>query len=263
MKPRVRAAFLALATATAGCSGEQPPASPSVSASENSTSTAEASIDQSADPAALSPPPILAEDEVPLTCGSPLTFSAQALLAVPGAETADHPAAEALRMYLQESPLPRRAGWRLVVFSDEHALFLLPATPAEGSAFWSAEFERSESSWTYVRSGQCDIKPGFEGLEPARWELAPGEQPRPESRTLHVLVTEQGCASGTSPEGRIVPAAVIYLEDSVIVIFGTRPLPGPQTCLPGPPVEVTVDLHEQIGDRQLLDGSILPPEPRG
>lgn len=256
---------MGLAFVIAGCGSITPPESPSATASASSqVPTAEASTEPSQnDFIAMSPPPILTEDEIPLTCGSPLTFSAQALVGVPGAERADHPAAEALRTLIADSPLPKRSGWRLVLLSEQHALFLLPATQAEGSAFWSAEFEQGEIGWRYVRSGQCDVRPGFEGIESARWELVPGERPRPDSRSLNLLVFEQACASGQSPEGRIVPAAVIYLEDSVTVIFGTRPPPGPQTCLQGPPAEATVDLHEPIGERQLFDGSVFPPEPRG
>lgn len=255
VKPGVGAASLLFAITIAGCG--TPVSSPSPSAG--------ASADQSPDPVALSTPPALTENDQPLTCGSPLTFGAEALLGGLGAETADHPAAEALRSLLAwDNVLPTRDGWRIVVLSEDDAVFLLPATPDEGSTFWNASFHRADSSWVYVRSGQCDAKPWFEGIEVAYWELAPGEQPGPDSRTLRVLVYEQACASGNSPEGRIVRAAVTYLEDSVIVILGTKPLPGPQMCGgPHPPAEFSVELREPLGDRQLLDGCVLPPEPRG
>ena len=256
MKPGAGAAWLLFAITIAGC-GDIPLSSPSPSAG--------ASTDLSPDPVALSPSPALTKDDQPLTCGSPLTFNALALLGDPGAETADHPAAEALRTLLAKNTvLPQRAGWRVVVLSQDDAQFLLPATPDEGSAFWSAEFHRAGSSWEYVRSGQCDVRPWFEGLEAARWELAPGERPGRDSRTLRVLVFWHGCNSGDSPEGRVVLAAVNYLEDSVIVIFGERPLPGPQACGgPQPPAEFSIDLTEPLGDRQLLDGWVYPPEARG
>ena len=80
---------------------------------------------------------------------------------------------------------------------------------------------------------------------------------------VRVLVTELACASGRSPEGRIAPPTVIYREDSVTIIFGTRPLAGTQTCQARPPAEVSVDLREPIGNRVLLDGSVFPAEPRG
>jgi hypothetical protein len=199
-----------------------------------------------------------------------LTFSAAALLAEPGAETADHPAAEALRTLLAntpspeaDGPLPERDGWLVVVLSQQDALFLQPAAPDEDYAFLSAEFHRGDSGWEYVRSGGCEVQPWFEGLGPARWELAPGEQPSPDSETLRVVVFEQFCDSGDGPEGRVALAAVNYLDDSVIVILGERWPPGPQIgCGPQPPVEFSVGLTEPLGDRQLLDGWVYPPEPR-
>jgi hypothetical protein len=206
-------------------------------------------------------PPDVA-DALPLSCGSPLTFNAAALGGPEGVENAEHPAAVALRELIGDSPLPSRAGWRVVVLNATHALFLLPALPDEGSAFWSAEFE-DRGEWQYVRSGQCDIRPAFGQLDPAHWELSGDQVLAADTRSLDLLVTELGCASGQSPEGRVVPAAVVYLETSIIIFIATRPLAGPQTCNPGPPVRLDLELDEAIGDRQLFDGSVIPPEPRG
>ncbi|MDQ3879468.1 MAG: hypothetical protein M3295_00055 [Chloroflexota bacterium] len=107
------------------------------------------------------------------------------------------------------------------------------------------------------------MMPRFEGLSAARWQLAPDAELRPESMSVRVLVFEQACASGTSPEGRIAPAAVIYGDATVTIIFGTRPLAGAQTCQGAPPAEVSVQLREPLGGRVLLDGSVFPAEPRG
>lgn len=210
----------------------------------------------------LPSPPSLALDEVPLKCGSPLVFGVDALAAIPGAERADHPAARNLRQFLDDGSLPDQSGWRLVVFNEDGALFLLPRTRGAGVSFWYAEFGPAETGWEAVRWGQCDIQPAFEGVEAARWELAPGEQIGPGTQSFEVRVFEQACASGASPDGRIISPAVIPLEDSLIVIVATRPPPGPQTCQPGPPATVQVQLPEPLGDRQLLDGSTFPGEPR-
>jgi hypothetical protein len=257
---RIPAWVLMLFVAVA-CGGG-PPSSTSSSSNRPQPSEPSDSPDSTPSDGQISAPPVLTEDELPLSCGSPLAFGDEALQSPPGVETASHPLAEALRALVADSPLPKRPGWRLVAFSEVQALFLLPATPEEGSAFWSAEFERRGSDWAYVRSGQCDIRPALGNIEPARWELAPGEIPDPETRELSVLVTELGCASGNSPEGRIVPAAIIYSEEAVTVIFGTRPPPGAQTCLQGPAAPATVTLHEPLGDRRLFDGHVIPPEPR-
>ena len=163
---------------------------------------------------------------------------------------------------LADGSLPDRSGWRLVVFNEEGALFLLTGTRTEGVSFWSAELGPAEADWQPVRWGQCEIQPAFEGIHAARWELAPGAEIGPDTVSFEALVFEQACASGASPEGRIAGPAVIPLDDSVIVILGTRPPPGPQTCLTGPPATVRVQLPDPLGNRQLLDGSSFPAEPR-
>lgn len=264
VSPGGGAACLLLAITIAGC-GNPPVSHPSASPG--------ASADYSSNSVALSTPPALTEGEQPLTCGSELTFPAEALLGEPGAETADDPVAEALRRLLAETGPPpegggpwfaERPGWRLVVWSEESAQFLLPAMPDEGHAFWSVEFHLADSSWEFVRSGQCDVRPWFESLLPARWELPLDERPGPESRTVRVLVLEQICPSGESLPGPIVQAAVTYLEDSVIVVLGNRTPEGPQIgCGPLTPAEFFVELSEPLGDRQLFDGYVFPPEPRG
>lgn len=214
-------------------------------------------------PSPLARPPPMAENDLRFTCGSPLAFGAAALTAPGGAESADHPAAEALRSLLQDGLLPMRHGWQLVVLDDTSALFLLRARPNEGFAYTSAELGVEDSGWTYVRSGQCDIQPLFEDVGPAHWELAPGEALTTTSQVFRVLVTELECASGASPEGRVVPAAMLRYDDSLVVVFGVKPLSGAQTCQPGPPAEVTVDLGEPLGERELMDGAVFPPESRG
>jgi hypothetical protein len=210
----------------------------------------------------LPTPPVLSLIDVPLKCGSPLVFSVDALASIPGAERADHPAARNLRQLVADGSLPDRSGWRLVAFDTDGVLFLQAGTRKEGVSFWYAEFGPAETDWEPVRWGQCDIQPAFEGVEAARWELVAEEQTGPSTQDFDVLVFEQACASGASPEGRIVGPAVIPLEDSLIVILATRPPPGPQTCEPGPPATVRVQLAEPLGNRQLLDGSTFPSEPR-
>lgn len=247
------------------CSAQQPRptvASPTptlVSASSRAP-TPTAAPSESPTEGLLPTPPVVDEEDLALTCGSPLRFGADALQGPVGVESADHPLAASLRGLIADSPLPKRDGWQLAVLTPDQALFLLPANEAEGSGYWNAEFQLADSSWRYVRSGQCDMTPTFAGAEPARWELSPGSTPTPETRRLQLRVFEQACSSGRSPEGRVGPAAVVYRDDALIVIIATRPLPGAQTCEPGPPVDIEFDLAEPLGDRALLNGATLPAE---
>lgn len=255
-----------LAVITLGCTANVSPA-PTDSGPAQSSGRASAVASEAASDGGVSlpPPPPLDPEGIRLSCGSPLDFDAEALRGPTGVETSNHPAAEALRrLQSEDRTLSGRHGWQVAVLTDSSALFLFrEPTPDAEPSHWSAEFERRDGQWTWVRYGQCDIQPVFEGLETARWELAPGQQLTPDSRTFEVLVTEQGCSSGQGPEGRIVPAAAIYLETSITVIFAVRPLPGAQTCQGAPPASVTLELDEPLGDRQLLDGSVIPAEPRG
>lgn len=254
---------LVVAMIVAGCGAG--PARPSDSApfpSRSTPSDADHQVSPSVAETSDSLPTLPELGDVQFSCGSPLTFNAAALQGAPGVETLSHPATIALRDLMRQGGVPNRSGWRVVVVSASSAQFLLPAAPDEGFAYWSAEFGVGAGGWTFVRSGQCDLRPVFQGVEAARWELAPGEAPTADTTTIKALVTEQGCASGRSPDGRVLPAAVVYLADHIAITFATRPLPGAHTCEPGPPAVLLLDLEEPIGDRQLLDASIIPPEPR-
>jgi hypothetical protein len=83
--------------------------------------TTEVQLAASAPAVTLVAPPPIVPGQLQLTCGSPLAFAPGALSAPPGAEQADHPAAEALRQLLRGDVPPSRPGWRVVVLSDTHA----------------------------------------------------------------------------------------------------------------------------------------------
>ena len=109
--------------------------------------------------------------------------------------------------------------------------------------------------------GQCEPRVVTSpGLGPADWWPDPREaQPDSDSTELVVLVLENGCASGTSPIGRIADPVVTYDAASVTVAIGVRRPQGDQTCPGNPAVAFTVHLTEPLGTRELLDGSHAPP----
>lgn len=97
---------------------------------------------------------------------------------------------------------------------------------------------------------------------PARWWLDPDvPEPGPDATELHVLALEQECASGSSPEGRIMAPEVTTDATSVTVTIGVRRVEGFAECPSNPAWPMTVTLPEPLGDRQLLDGSVQPPSP--
>ena len=259
-----RAIALMVAMSIAGCGTEpvQPAESDATPSLQPTASRGAETVSPSIEEPSDSLPTLPELGDLQLSCGSPLTFDAAALQQARGAETLYHPATAPLRDLKRQGAVPDRAGWRLVVLTASSAQFLLPAAPDEGFAYWSAELGLTEGNWRFVRSGQCDLHPVFRGVDAAGWELAAGEAPTIDTQTIDVLVAERTCASGRSPAGRIVPAAIVYLDAHIVITFATRPLPGAQTCDPGPPAEVSLQLEERLGDRDLLDGSVIPPERR-
>ena len=80
-------------------------------------------------------------------------------------------------------------------------------------------------------------------------------------------VAELACAGGAPPaEERLIGPEVDEQPDAVVVAVAVA-LPPPredgryQTCPGSPPVEVTIELDEPLGDRPVLDGSQDPPVP--
>ena len=74
----------------------------------------------------------------------------------------------------------------------------------------------------------------------AEWTLDPATLPiADDAMTLHGYVREIACASGRSPDGRIVLRGIDYRADAIVITFGVVPLPGDQDCpqqpaVPGP-----------------------------
>jgi hypothetical protein len=77
------------------------------------------------------------------------------------------------------------------------------------------------------------------------------------STEVTVVVREQACASGKSPEGRILEPFVAYDTRYVWVSFAIWSLPGVQSCERGPGVPYTVHLSQPLGRRALHDGGVI------
>lgn len=95
---------------------------------------------------------------------------------------------------------------------------------------------------------------------PAKWWVDPQSPlPTATSTTIHAMVLEQACASGTSPEGRVEPPAIELTDTTVTVTYSVRHRVGSQDCQGNPPLAVGLQLPEPLGNRTLLDGSETPP----
>ena len=171
--------------------------------------------------------------------------------------------AAALRAALEPGGLPDagielpRAGWHQAgqdATSGEFVHF------ANGRVTYIRFQREIGAAWRATRWGDCQpeiILP--DGLGVATWEPDPAEPaPGPRTTQFTALVTERACASGRSADGRILGPRVLSLEDRVIVVFGVRPLGGEfQECPGNPSSRITVDLGEPLGDRELVDPTLL------
>lgn len=115
-------------------------------------------------------------------------------------------------------------------------------------------------TWLLTSAGPCAQRVAMpEDLGQADVTLA--REPSPEDVTVHLFVHERACASGRDAEGRIELMELTGTEDQVQLRIGVRPRPGGQNCQGNPPTPFTVELTEPIGDRQIVDASVVPPRP--
>lgn len=195
-----------------------------------------------------------------LTCGS-LPFDASALIGG-GIPPDAHPANEALAAVLSKGGadgldrLPK-TGWVLVAAVPARADFM--AVIDDAWAFIS--FVPRPDGWEPEKWGPCTPGVLVEGLELAEWTLDPDQPlPEPESTTFSALVTERACASGRPMGDRLRPPSMWFTESGLVVLFTVTPQPGGHDCQGNPSSRVIVKLPEPLGDRQLYDGSVFPPE---
>ena len=106
----------------------------------------------------------------------------------------------------------------------------------------------------------CDAGTSFgAGAGRADWWVDRETLPLPaDTRLIHGFLQENACASGSSPEGRILGPTIEYRPDAIVVTFQVRHTGGVATCPSNPPFPVTIELTEALGARSLLDGGVTP-----
>ncbi len=93
----------------------------------------------------------------------------------------------------------------------------------------------------------------------ARWWVDPSALPlADDTLTIPAFIRERACASGSSPEGRVLEPTIEYDLESIIVTFMVEGL-GIATCPGNPSFAVSLVLDEALMGRSLLDGSESPP----
>lgn len=93
-------------------------------------------------------------------------------------------------------------------------------------------------------------------------DLTLADTPSPGDTSVDLLVTERACASGRGAEGRIELVELNVTTDQIQLRIGVRPPEGDgQTCQGNPPTPYKVELSEPLGDREIVDTSVVPPRP--
>ena len=117
-----------------------------------------------------------------------------------------------------------------------------------------------DGTWLLMSAGPCTQRLVMsEDLRDA--DLTVAHTPSPGDTSIELLVHERACASGQSAEGRVELVALIETTEQVQLWIGVRPRPGDQTCQGHPPTAFTIELDEPLGDREIVDVSVVPPRP--
>ena len=134
-------------------------------------------------------------------------------------------------------------------------LVLIAAACGGGTASPSPSASRSQ---TPAPTPSPD--PSAAPAAPATWWVDPLDLPlEAGSQVIRGFIVESACASGTSPEGRVLEPTIEYRSDAVVVTYSVTRRPGGQDCQGNPAFAVELRLSEPLGGRALLDGSIQPP----
>lgn len=102
--------------------------------------------------------------------------------------------------------------------------------------------------------------PRIPDVGPAAWWVDPtAGSLSPATTKVQALLIEQACASGHSPEGRILEPVIDYGADAVVVTISVTHRIGGQDCQGNGPFPIEITLTEPLGERALLDGGSSPP----
>lgn len=113
-------------------------------------------------------------------------------------------------------------------------------------------------AWMMTALGTCALVVDLPGVGSATVTLDPGAPPDPDSPTVSLLVTEMACNSGEDATGRVEVASLEEGTDVVEVVLVVHPRGGDQACPSNPPTPFTLTLEQPLGDRALVDASVVP-----
>jgi hypothetical protein len=117
-----------------------------------------------------------------------------------------------------------------------------------------------DGTWMLMSRGPCTQRLAIDD-DLGEADLTLADTPSPGDTSVDLLVHERECASGHSAEGRIELVELNETTEQVQLRVGVRPRDGDQNCQGNPPTPFTIDLGEPLGDREIVDASVVPPRP--
>jgi hypothetical protein len=209
--------------------------------------------------------PLRLSADLSFTCGD-MTFPAATLANPLGAEGADTPAAEALRVALRGrdarlEDMPKTA-YRILFATDARVVFAASVPTESGLA--TITILRNADRWAMAGVGTCRPLLSLPGLNAATWRLrVDAPLPGLDATSFDALVTESACTSGRAADGRLLAPAIVREPTRLLVVFAAVPPPpafgNAESCPGNPPTTYRVELGAPLGNRELLDGGVFPP----
>jgi PASTA domain len=158
-----------------------------------------------------------------------------------------------------DPPLVSMAGWQFVGQDGPVAMFVSPPVQPrtiDDAPFQSQVYGLEDGHWSLSGWGDCAPEATFQRQRAfaGYWELAGAPGPDATSFVIRVWDSE-GCRGSVRVQGG---PRVLVTEEAVLIAMAVHGPPGGDSCHPGRPSRMTINLDEPLGDRVILDAGRLP-----
>lgn len=165
--------------------------------------------------------------------------------------------------------------WFLAVSEDDHVVLMRELDPpvddgaGDVRTFGMVSMSATpgampiDDTWGIDATTDCAPRISLGGLGEVSLTLDPDALPETDDRELSLLATEFSCNSGRPATDRIEVVEVVETETTVELVVGAAPRDEEgvaYTCISNPPTPFTVELERELGDREILDASVVPAQ---
>jgi hypothetical protein len=114
--------------------------------------------------------------------------------------------------------------------------------------------------WHLRSDTSCSLQRALDGLSETHVALHPDHPPpEPGSTQIHLWAIENRCAGHVPSADRVRLVQLVETETTVEVIVGMESSEG-GVCAGNIPAPLVIELAEPLGDRELIDDSVYPPQ---